>query len=187
MLKKRSVMIDEKELARLVAGAKNNDSTSLAGLFGYLYPKIYTFCFYRVSSEEDAKDLTGEILLKIMKALKKQKGSFLGWVYRIASNHIIDYYRRKSRRSKVEVHHHPDSSVFLSKEADIDDMIRRDQLKIALAQLPEEQRMVTLLKFIQGYKNEEVAEILEKTVGAVKALQFRALRSLKIMMEEDRK
>lgn len=187
MFTKRQIVINERELVKLVAKAKNNDSKSLARLSEYLYPKILTFCFYRVNNEEDAKDLTGEVLLKIMKSLKKQKGSFSGWVYRIATNHIIDFYRRQSRRNKVEVLHNPDSSVFLSTEIDVETMLKREQLRMALEQLSEEQKIVTILKFIQGYKNEEVAQIMKKTIGAVKALQFRALRSLKVLLEVDQK
>ena len=180
-------MVDGNELANLVAGAKNNDSKSLARLFEYIYPKIYTFCFYKVNNEEDAKDLTSEVLLKIMKSLKKQNGSFSGWMYRIASNHVIDFYRRQSRRNKVEVSKEPDSSAFYSNENEIENMLKQEQLKAALGQLTEEQKTVTILKFIQGYNNEEVSNIMGKTIGAVKGLQFRALRSLKDILEVDQK
>jgi len=182
---KEQKLINEKDLGELVAMAQNNDSKSLARLFEYIYPKIYTFCFYKVNNEEDAKDLTGEILLKITKSLNRQKGSFLGWIYRIANNSIIDFYRHRARREKVEVSHEPDSNVFYSKATDVEDYLRKEELKLALKKLTEEQRMVTILKFIQGYKNEEVAQIMGKNVNAIKGLQFRALRSLRGLIGEN--
>lgn len=182
---KEQKLNNEIDLGELVARAQNNDSESLARLCEYLYSNIYTFCYYKVSSEEDAKDLTGEILLKIIKFLSRQRGSFLGWVYRIANNSIIDFYRHRARREKVEVSHEPDSNVFYSNATDVEDYLRKEELKLALKKLTEEQKMVTILKFIQGYKNEEVAQIMGKKVNAIKGLQFRALRSLRDLIGDN--
>jgi RNA polymerase sigma-70 factor (ECF subfamily) len=116
--------------------------------------------------------------MKIIKALKRQKGDFHAWMYRIARNAVIDFYRRRAVRKEV--------SLIDVYEEPVDDRARMgngiltlDKLRQGLKGLTTDQQEVILLRFIDGYTNEEVATRMKKTVGAVKLLQFRALRALR--------
>jgi len=171
-----SVNIEEQNLKEIINNAKNGDDKAIEELCRYLYNKIYGYVFYRVKHREDAEDLTGEVVLKIIKNLKNQGGNFYAWIYKIASNAIIDYHRRK--KSGLEM-----SYEELPQELPADDnhkeILRVDRLKEAMANLTKEQADVITLRFIQEYGIKEVAQIMKKSVGAIKVLQFRALKSLR--------
>lgn len=116
--------------------------------------------------------------MKIIKALKGQKGNFHAWIYKITRNAIIDFYRRRAVRSEVSLSDMPveipDKSVDFKKQ-----VFTREKLRQGLGNLTEEQKQVILLKFIDGYSNDEASKIMGKSVGAIKVLQFRALRSMR--------
>ncbi|UCF71414.1 MAG: RNA polymerase sigma factor [candidate division WOR-3 bacterium] len=170
--------IGSEELANLIEEGKHGDDNALGKLCAYIYSHVYAFLFYRVSNPEDAEDLTSEVVLKITKALKKQRGNFHAWMYRIARNRLVDYYRQRAVRQEVSLTDIPEKEIVgagdLSKQ-----ILTKEKLRKGLGKLTEEQKQVIVLKFIQGYNNQEVADIVGKSVGAVKVLQFRALRAMR--------
>jgi RNA polymerase sigma-70 factor (ECF subfamily) len=174
--------ISNHELKRIIEHAKKDNADALARLCQYVYSRIYTYIFYRVKHREDAEDLAGEVILKMVRALKKQKGNFHAWIYKIAGNAIIDFYRSRAIRSEVslsELHKEiPDDSAAFSEQ-----VLTQKILREALNKVTEEQKQVIILRFIQGYNNKEVAKIMGKSVGAVKVLQYRALKSLRKYFE----
>lgn len=176
--------ISKDELAKNIEDAKRGDSDTLAKLCEYVYTKIYSYIYYRVNHHEDAEDLTSEVVLKVVKALKTQKGNFHAWIYKIATNAVIDFYRRSSLHSNVSLsemnYEIPDKSTNF-----VERMLTQDSLSKALSNLTEKQSQVVILKFIEGYSNEEIAKIIGKSVGAVKLLQFRALKSLREYFSEE--
>ncbi len=176
--------ISKDELAKTIKDAKRGDSDTLAKLCEYVYAKIYSYIYYRVNHREDAEDLTSEVVLKVVKALKTQKGNFHAWIYKIATNAVIDFYRRQAVRSGVSLsemnYEIPDKSTNFSEQ-----VLTQDSLRRALSNLTEKQSQVVILKFIEGYSNEEIAKIIGKSVGAVKLLQFRALKSLREYFSEE--
>ncbi len=170
--------ISNDELTKIIGGAKEDDANALEKLCEYVYPRIYSYIYYRVNHREDAEDLTSGVVLKVVKALKEQKGNFHAWIYRIAKNAIIDFYRRRAVRSEVSLSEIPgevpDKSVPFSEQ-----VFTQEKLRQGLHSLTEDQKQVILLRFIEGYSNDEVAKIMGKSVGAIKVLQFRALKSLR--------
>jgi RNA polymerase sigma-70 factor (ECF subfamily) len=177
-------MLKRKKIEQLVEEAKGLDRNALAELCEYFYPKIYRYVLYRVNSEEDAEDITGEVFLRMIKSLHKQRGSFQAWLFRIASNLVIDYYRRRGRQPElVAVEEGHVSSAHNS--IDSQDILLQDRLKQSIPKLPPKQQQVITLKFIEGYNNSEIADILGKSVGAVKGLQFRALTALKKLLPRE--
>ena len=175
---------NHQELTVLVEKAKQSDADALAALCEVFYPKIYAYIYYRVGHPEDAEDLTSDVFVRMVESLPKQKRAFSPWLFRIASNLVADHYRKKSVRKETplteEVFQVADRSP-LESERDL----TREQLQKGLSQLREEQQQVIVLKFINDLDNREIAEILGKSVGAVKALQFRALSSLREIFAED--
>jgi RNA polymerase sigma-70 factor (ECF subfamily) len=113
-----------------------------------------------------------------VESLPKQKGSFPAWVFRIARNLVTDSYRRGAVRQEVawpaeqmEAQPAPDSAGDLP--------FLPHQLERALASLTPEQQEVVHLRFVEGLSASEIGEIQGRAVGAVRALQFRALATLK--------
>ena len=170
--------LDEGELHHLVEQARTKDTKSVAKLCETFYPKVYRYFYYRVNRIEDAEDLTNETCLKAVGALQQQTGSFPAWIFRIASNLITDFYRRRSVRLSVESV--GDSiETFHGNGHQADAVVEREELRQALLHLTEEQQQVIVLKFIEGYETNEIAEMLGKSTGAIRAIQFRALTSLR--------
>lgn len=170
--------ISYEELNKIIALAKTNNDDAMVELSEYVYSRVYSYVYYRVNHREDTEDLVSEIVLKVIRALPKQRGNFNAWIYKIAKNAIIDFYRRRGVRSETSLseipYDIPDQSTPVSEI-----ILTKEKLRKALSILTEEQQRVIILKFIEGYTNPEIAETMGKSIGAVKLLQFRALKSLK--------
>jgi RNA polymerase sigma-70 factor (ECF subfamily) len=118
----------------------------------------------------------------MVKSLTTQKGSFQAWLFRIASNLVIDHYRRSARQKKALLKEEFQASLQPTRD-ESEDLFLQHELRKALGELTEEQQQVITLKFMEGYDNSEIADMLDKSVGAVKALQFRALASLRKILK----
>ncbi len=162
----------------LVERVKRGDEEAFDQLFAYLSRMVYSYIFYLVKRREDIEDLTQEVLLRVFTHIKEQRGNFLPWVYKIARNKTIDFYRRQ--RAKREEYLSRISEENLPAESGpFFENINPEMLRAAITQLPPEQAEVINLRFIQGASIKEVGEIMKKSVGAVKVLQFRALHRLR--------
>ena len=95
--------IDQDDLDALLRQAKRDDEAAIEELCAYVYSHVYAFLYYRVPHPEDAEDLTSEVVLRVIKALKQQRGNFHAWIYRIARNRLIDFYRHRAVRSEVSM------------------------------------------------------------------------------------
>jgi RNA polymerase sigma-70 factor (ECF subfamily) len=175
--------IDRDELSAIIRRAKQDDETAMARLCEYVYAQIYAFIYYRVSRPEDAEDLTSEVVLRIVRALKRQRGNFHAWMYRIARNRLVDFYRKRAVRAEVSLNEMGPKELKESNSFTRQILVR-EQLRKGFEHLTEDQKQVIILKFIQGYANQEVAEIVGKSVGAIKVLQFRALKALRAYFEK---
>lgn len=172
--------LDEDKLLILLEESKEGNPKALGKICEHFYPKIYRFTFYRVNGIEDAEDLTGEVCARAIQSMHEQKGSFTSWIYTIASNMVTDYYRRRSVRSIVESKEDLAETIGSNDNA-IENSLTQKELKHAILQLTEEQQKVITLKFIEGYETEEIANMLSKSAGAVRAIQFRALTALRTL------
>jgi RNA polymerase sigma-70 factor, ECF subfamily len=170
--------IKNDELIKIVHEAKKGDDQSLEILCRYIYNRIYAYVYYRVRQREDAEDLATEVVLKMVKALARQNGNFMAWVYKIASNTIIDHQRRLASRKvasldamKIDL---PDAKSSVPKN-----ILTADKLKIGIAGLTPDQAEVIILRFLQENNLEETSRLTGKSVAAVKVLQFRAIKALR--------
>lgn len=164
----------------LVRQAKTGDPEAFAQLYDAYMDRVYRYIFFRVTDEMTAEDLTSQVFLKAWESLgryKIGKSPFLAWLYTIARNHVIDHYRtRKESVSLDDVHYlasenrQPDDEVQMGFEA--------DSIHHALQFLTEDQQQVLILRFIGELPTEEIAEIMDKRTGAVRALQMRGLQTM---------
>lgn len=149
-----------------------------------LYPKIYRYIAYRVNRKEEAEDLTSDVFLRFIETKKKPE-NIQGWLYRAAENLITDHYRRRAVRKNVT---QPTDllDTFTDAKSDSSEGLNTYDLQRGMKNLTGEQYQVILLKFIEGYSTKEIAPIMGKSEGAIKALQFRALQALRTFFDEDR-
>lgn len=171
---------EEFDLEAILEKAREYDREALARICEHFYPKVLKFMHYRVGPSQ-AEDLTGEVFLKVMKAIGTQNGKFEAWLFKIARNVIIDKVRYDRVRPEVEMPEDSEKWVTDGKDGTgkIDAAMDIDY---ALARLNEEQRELLTMKFLLGLDNKEISEITGKNAGAVRAMQFRALSALRDVM-----
>ena len=175
------------ELPRIIAQAQTGDS----GAFGELYSKyaglILRYLYARVRDQEGAQDLTQEVFVRVIKGIGgfeyRGEKSFLGWLYTIANNVLIGQARRKRAIStplddSIEIVDPRGQEAVLS-------IYDRVALQQAISQLTLDQQQVLTLKFFGDMTNNEIATLIGRSEGAVKALQHRALQSLQQIMARE--
>jgi len=142
--------------------------------------RIYRYVFFRVGQNHAlTEDLVSEIFMKALKAFDRydEKVSRSAWLYRIASNHLANYYRDNKKDIEIE------SVAYLM----VDPAVNKEQgrqeammgLEKAMIELSTEERQLVTMKYIEGYTYVEIAEIRGKTLGAVKMATSRAMKKLK--------
>jgi len=137
----------------------------------------------RIVGAREAPDLTQEVFLRVSRSVVPQHSAEVqrAWVFRIARNRLIDLHRRRRRRGEVDLSATL-ASALESPQVLAERAIERGQLQIALKHLTDEQRQVIVLKFIEGFDNRSIGQIVGRSEGAIKSLQHRALGSLRRLL-----
>jgi RNA polymerase sigma-70 factor, ECF subfamily len=181
-----TLLEQEHAQAELLERAALCDPSALGALYDLYADRIYNYIYHRVGQAELAEDLTGQVFIRMLEALQAGQAwrtSFSGWLYRIAHNLVIDHYRRRSRTTLVELE---DAAPVVAADGDpvaaSELTLDRQRLRSALATLTEEQAQVITLRFLDELSIAEVATIMDKTEGAIKALQYRAVLALRRVM-----
>jgi len=171
----------------LIERARKLDDEAWQIIFNRHYPRIYSYLYYKVGDPDVAEDLSGEVFERAVKNIRqfRSRGSGLaGWLTRIAQNLAHDHHRRRYSRppDPLEL-----NESWISDGLDPSRQVLSQEsaayLHQALQKLTPQQRDVILLRFIAQMRTPEVAKIMGKTEGAIKALQHRALASLRRELE----
>ncbi len=171
----------------LLEQAKAYDPGALSELYDSYAPQIYAYIYRRVGDAGTAEDLTGDVFVRVLRAIQNDRvwrDSFQGWLYRIAHNLVVDHYRRQPSTPDVELDETVIPAAEESPDRDIDQAFTRQQLRQALNLLTPDQQQVLALRFGEGLTTRETAEIARKTVGAVEALQRRAIAALQRILAD---
>jgi RNA polymerase sigma-70 factor, ECF subfamily len=170
------------EADELVRNAIDGDGDAFATLFRMTLPSVYRYLYGRCGDASLAEDLAQDSYVRAMRAIKTsfQGGSsdFLAWMIRISRNRFLDHVKSGRVRWEVIVEDMPVTLATGNPEMEAMSSVEGADLKRALGRLTEEQQEIVLLRFFQGLQIAEVAKATGRTQGAVKALQFRALRAL---------
>jgi len=165
----------------LVERARKNDPDAVAQIYEEHFDRIYRYVFVKVESHTEAEDLTQQVFLNMIQSISsfKWKGaSFSSWLFRIAHNQVIDYYRKASRVQVAPVEvplAAPDHDP-----ADVADQeMEIERVKDTLGTLTPSQQEVITLRFTGELSTAETAKIMGKSEGAVKVLQHSALAALR--------
>jgi RNA polymerase sigma-70 factor, ECF subfamily len=165
---------------RVVEYARRGDAAALAALYEHFRQDVFRFLYYRTGDAEVAADLTGDVFERVIKGLPRYRPErpFAAWLFQIARNSVIDYWRQQQVRQDVPLDERI-SSNGLSPEQSVEQQLTVERLTRALQHLTEEQREVVILRFVVGLSIATVAATLEKSSGAVQMLQQRGLASLR--------
>jgi RNA polymerase sigma-70 factor, ECF subfamily len=175
-------MATESTVRNLVKKAKGRDPEAFGLLYDEYVDQIFRYVYYKVGNFADSQDLTGQTFLKAFEnvdSYEMRDVAFSSWLYRIAHNLVVDYFRRESKRDNVPIEEQPPQPDTRGNPvdkvlADLDS----EHLYRAMRKLTHNQREVLVLKFIDNMSNAQVAEIMGISVGAVKSTQKRGLLSL---------
>ena len=170
--------------AELIARAQDGDVVAFGELYERHVVVIYRYVLARVSIETDAEDLTEVVFLRAFEALHryKERGRpFTAFLYQVARNALVDYYRQQRKSETIEaVEKLPSSSP-----AHDDRLIEEERIAVikgALAQLPEDYQEVIRLRIMLSLPTATVGEWLGRSEGAVRVLLHRALKALRRRM-----
>jgi len=176
------VSIEPKIEEELVKSAKANKS-SFDKLYSHYYPHIKRFIENRVYDQDDAEDITSNAFQKAfvgIDSFKWQGVSFSSWLYRIAHNTLVDYYRTQAKqKNKVSIIDDIHESKFNTPEQDAIEYSQSEFMQKLLHTLPERERKIIYKKFFEGNTNKEVAEEFNLTETNISTIVFRVLKKLK--------
>jgi RNA polymerase sigma-70 factor, ECF subfamily len=166
---------------RLLVEAAQADLSKFDVLYELHFERVYFFIVSRVHDRTNAEDLTSEVFHKALANLPyyQWRGTpFSAWLYRIASNAIVDHFKRSNREQQADTLEHQLVQPDLS-STDLDFIERHVHFHRIVGQLPEIQRRVVYERFVKERSIREIARRLSRTEGAIKQLQFRALQTLR--------
>ncbi len=171
----------------LLKRARQWDEDALAHIYDTFAPAIYRYIYRRTGHQNTAEEITAETFHRFLVALKRGGGPtehLSAWLYRVAHNLIVDFYRRQPPQEPAsldeleEMPAEPESGV-----ARVERQMEVAQARAALRQLTPLQQQIITLRYLEDLSHEEIARVVERTEGAVKALQHRALDNLRRILE----
>lgn len=177
------------ETAKLLQRAKQFEPQALTAIHDALYPQVFRYVSYRVDDPHTCEDITSEVFLRLLKALKKEDltiDNLRAWLLGTAHHLVQDFYRKSYRRPVASLADHDHLPNGHNPVEEVEQGAIRTQILQALRQLTGEQQHVLALRFSQELSVHETAKVMRKSVEAVKVLQFRALAALRRHLEGSR-
>ncbi len=165
---------------KLLVAAAQKDPARFAGLYELYFARVYAYISRRVHDRAATEDLTSEVFHSALANLPRfewRGAPFGAWLFRIAANAIADRWKRNAKEQGS-----PAAEEF--QEADYADAVHCATLFRLASELPADQKRVIELRFAEEKSIREIAQELQRTEGAVKQLQFRALQNLRERMKE---
>jgi RNA polymerase sigma-70 factor (ECF subfamily) len=165
----------------------SRDPNAFGELYDRFIDRVYRYLYFRTASHPEAEDLTEQVFLKAWEAIGRyqwQGRPFLAWLYRLAHNTHIDHVRTHKPTTSLNNDERPIELASPAAAVELARTLDADLLAQALGQLTPDQQQVIVMKFIEGMDNEQIALTMDKREGAIRALQMRALMSLRRVLEQ---
>ena len=171
---------------QLILMAKDGDTQAFGELYERHYQSVFRFLYAHLDNRQDAEDLMEEVFLSVWHSVSsyQEKGvPFIAFLFRVARNGLIDHYRR-SKSSKLTTSiedlplrdHDPDPGEALITT------LEHQEVRKVLEKLREDYRTVLVLRFLSELTPEETAEVMQRSAGAVRVLQHRALTAMRELL-----
>jgi RNA polymerase sigma-70 factor (ECF subfamily) len=194
--KKGSDRLTREQELTIIRQVQHGDVDSFELLVAAYEKNVFNVALQMTGNREDAQDMTQEAFIKAYNSLSSFRGDsrFSSWLYRIVSNVCLDFKRRQGRRpaSSLTVEDDEGENVELdiadesqSPEALLERKLTREAVRRGLAELPDEQRQILLLREIQGLSYEEIGDAMNLEPGTVKSRIFRARKKLCAFLLKD--
>lgn len=178
--------VDGDEVADLVARAQDGDPSAFGEIYDRYSETVYRYIYFRVNNAQLAEDLASETFLRALRRISSfswQGRAFGAWLVTIARNLVVDHF--KSGRYRLEIvkpdvlgTDSPETDPTTSPETAALEKLTNATLLTAVKKLNPDQQECIVLRFLQGFTVAETARTMGKNEGAVKALQYRAVRTL---------
>jgi RNA polymerase sigma-70 factor, ECF subfamily len=170
----------------LVRRAQQQDQDAFAELYEAYFDKIYRYIVLKIGDRTEAEDMTQQVFLKALKSLPGYKWKdvpFSAWLYRIAHNQVVDHFRKSSREQSCELTEEitPDDPAE-NPQAQTELKVSIESLVKATRQLTKAQQEVIALRFSSDLPVADVARLMGRSEGAIKALQHSAVLALRKIM-----
>ncbi len=170
--------------SQLLERAREYDTDALGDIYARYAEPIYRYLYRILGDAAEAEDLTSEVFLKLLETLGTRRApreKLGGWLYRVAHNSALDYLRKRGARTDLLLEERIAASDE-SPPAKVEARQTRERLRKCIHRLTADQQQVILLRFGEGLRLAEVAELMDKSLGAVKILQYRAVRRLRKLL-----
>ncbi len=180
-------MYADQSEAYLVQQAINYDNSAFAALYDRCLSRVYYHVFYRVPDPADAEDITQEVFVKAWRAIGRYKitgAPFVTWLIAIARNLITDHFRARKKLVPLDEAMAMAQDDNLQPENITERYLDSGEVRNAVARLKGAKRKVIQLRFIEGASYADIARALNKSEGAIRVIQFRALHDLKQILEK---
>jgi len=174
---------------KLLERARKLDGQALAEIYDLYAGPMYGYLYRLLGDAATAEDLTGELFLRLLEALRRGKGPedrLKGWLYRGAHNLAMDTFRRQKKAPAVAL-----TEELVAEEGQPSDTAENKQdeqhLRASIQRLTTDQQQVIMLRFAEDLSVTDVARLMDKSEGAIKTMQHRAIGRLRKFLEASKK
>jgi RNA polymerase sigma-70 factor (ECF subfamily) len=168
-------------------GARRFEERILGEIYDELSPELFRYAYRLLGDSEQAEDLLSETFLRFLRSLQVgggPKDHLRAYLYRTMHNLVVDRHRRNEPAWSELIAEQISADELSNPAVSVQRQLEGHEVRALLWQLTIELRQVIVLKFFQGLRNAEIAKVLGKTTGSVKALQHRGLASLQKLIEK---
>lgn len=179
-------MKEEEKIRDLVKRAQNGDNHAFAQIYEQYFTPIYRFIFFKVGDREEAEDLTQTVFLKTLKSLdgfRFKNKPFRAWLYRVAHNTVIDFFRQRKDLSLIG--ENPEDWQIEFADETLNPIEEAEELELArlarqaMQEMKELDRQVLIMRYLDDFSYQEIAKIVGKKEEAVRQISSRSVRGLK--------
>jgi RNA polymerase sigma-70 factor (ECF subfamily) len=172
----------------LLKRAREYDEQALTEIYDRYAEAIYRYLYRLLGDAHLAEDLTSDAFLKLVQVLgtsRAPRDELRGWLYRVAHNLAVDWFRKEAKAGTLLTLNEDLAADDASPLVRLENHQVRQRLRRAIRQLTLSQQQVLVLRFSEGLKLEEVGRLMGKDAGAIKLIQYRALRRLRKLLERE--
>ena len=182
----RFIMLDEEK--QYIKEAKRGNKKAFGLLYDHYLPKIYRFIFLKVTNKAEAEDLVHEVFLSAWQNIHNYRYEgfpLSSWLYQIAKNAVIDFYRTSKRNLQIEMVDENLLKINSRDSENLDTNLELEKIKMVISSLKPDYQDVLIMRFVEDLSHEEIAAAIGKSEGAVRLIQHRAIQELKSIYENN--
>ncbi len=174
---------------KYIEEAKTGNRESFGVIYNHYIDQIYRFVLFKVSGKQIAEDLVHETFLSAWQNIKNYKQKefpISSWLYQIARNKVIDYYRTSKKNISIDTEDFDESSLGFEEQRNLDGPMSLEKIKSLISYLKPEYQDVIIMRYIEDLDHKEISAAMNKSEGAVRLLQHRAVNHLKELYAKHR-